>query len=294
MLVSSFEEIPITTNVAAGATVTVNFPPGARIYKRLKFTAGAASGDFDDIVENIDLKINGRTVQELLMGTTHGRKIVNGILDVYGNTINNGGQDVTSTNKFVLPLVRNHLRGRPSQGIPDGEAFAFGTSNASTFQADVKIASGVTSPTLACEAEVAAVPGNLGLIESIHTYSFEVAPSTTQEWTTLPRLDPISFVFFHLPADENNISKVTVKINNQVLHELKHDTQFGPGGLLTDKGFGDPRAEGFLIPFNSELFSDSALRIGGINDMRFIVETGSSVSAGQIKITVGTLSRPLG
>lgn len=160
-----FTKLPSVSNVAAGATATLDLPLGLTYDVLMVNLTNITLAQ----LTNIEIRVNGKTVQEFATGTEldninkyHGRlAFANGVLPIF----------------FM----------RPELSLPGERAItALGTADIATlsFHADVDAA--CTSPAITIYAQQSAQT-NLGVITKIRAFPRAAATSGDFEITNIPR-----------------------------------------------------------------------------------------------------------
>lgn len=261
------------SNVAASKTALLDCPIGPR-YHGIWLEHGYASGTNTVAaaatnVAEIRVKVNG-TVERVVSGTQ-----LRDLLLLYGTAYDSLGVPNTAPGvSFFIPFAEPWRELRE-----EGDSLAWATSTWSTLQVEVDLGAAST-PTLVASAVIDALPGDdqQGIIKWIR--SSVAASGTSFDIPTIDRKDWMSKI--HLYPDSggsNATSKVTVRLNSQILHE---HTFSANKAVLTNHNF-TPAASGRTasvtdIVFDHDDFIGSMLGLDGSRDFSLTVEAASTMS----------------
>ena len=274
MVLAYTNKLPDFNPVAAGAIASTQVPRGftyqdiTLLYQANGVKANEATLKAD--IERVTLKINGVARWEM-----SGKHLVD-INKFYGLTQNAG--------ELVIPLSRPWLK------TPAGvDNLAWGTNNISSFQLEVKLASGATTPVLSANAEVLPYATDLGYIVEVHEYSFAASVAGKYEISTLPKANG-SLIALHL--DNANITALQGKLNN--VEFIAQDSD-----LVAYHNAIKRLSDGKRIPQTGYAHIDAQRRnrlddnIPLINLQEFMIAPTLS-AAGPVGVIMETLNAPLG
>lgn len=241
---------PISTNsfnaVGAGQTATLDLPVGDLVYHelRLAYMTSTAGGPTQANVEaeitKIRLKVNGKTQVELSAAQ---------LIDInalYGKPFNTGAAAAAAQ----LPIFLAPL-GRKLRSAQGEDALAWGTADVSTFQVEVDIDSGATSPVLSAKVVVDRVRRPMGPIVKFRPFTVPVSATGITTVTSFPRNDD----YYALHCFSSDIDDVEVKVDQEEMFKLtEQENDF----LLQDNDFSSPVTGLFPVVFNfTQRVSDS-------------------------------------
>lgn len=228
MALRQIKPLPSPQGVAAGAVATLDVPVGSTYYGiTLQYTESGTlvtQANMEAAITGVLIKINGvpqrrLTAQDIIdYNALHGVVYQNGYLPIF----------------FAEPWAR-------SAGGED--IFAWGTDDVQTFQIEVTIASGRTSPALSAIAEVTNERRPLGSIKKFFSYAIPVAATGIINWQTFPRVDTLAA--FHCRSTD--IDDVSVKVDNVEVLDITADQNAQD---LENYPNIDPQADYFHILFN--------------------------------------------
>lgn len=197
-------DLPSFSGVAAGQTATLEVPASGTYYDvTLQYTESGSltnEADTEGGIDEIRVKINGEvqrrySAAELIdLNRYYGIAFQAGFLPIF----------------FAEPWMRNAI---------SEDALAWGMNDVSSFQIEVDIASGATSPALAAVATKTRENRNLGSIKKVKKYNVAVAATGITNYQTLPKLD--SYKAIH--ANSANIDDVKVVVDNIEIFDLTAD-----------------------------------------------------------------------
>jgi len=154
-------DLPSFTPPAAGSTTTIDIPPNGTYYDiSLEYRESGTlvtEANMKAAIEEVTIKINGEAVRRMdatdiiAYNALHDVSFQAGFLPLF----------------FAEPWARNAI---------SEDLFAWGTSNVSTFQIDVKIASGRTAPTIKAISTRTNEIRQLGNIKKFQKFNIPVAP----------------------------------------------------------------------------------------------------------------------
>ena len=193
---------PITTNsfsgVAPGQTATLELPVGNLIYHNIlfRYDTGTAGGpnqaNMEAEIEEIRIKLNGIVQRTFSAAELFALNAINGIAVEAG---------------FL-----QHFFSEPWRRSALGEdALGWGTSDLDTFQIEVDIASGATSPTLSATVEVERLPRKLGPIVKWRRFVLQPNAAGLLNVTNLPKLD----AYLRLHTFANTITRQRVVVDQE-------------------------------------------------------------------------------
>lgn len=197
MVAPNLRILPSFNAVGAGDTATLTVPRGPT-YRQimLYYTPGGTAANEatmkSDITE-IRVKING-VIQRILSATQ-----LLEIAKIYGISVTNG----------IIPI----FFAEPWRRNADGEdILAWGTQDIQTFQIEVDIDGGATSPQLKAYADISDQKRNLGVIKKNRRYNVGVTATGDRQYNELPK-GP-SYYALHLFEDTaGDITHVEVATN---------------------------------------------------------------------------------
>lgn len=197
-------DMPSFSSVGAGQTATIDLPATGVYYDcTLEYRESgslAAKADTEAAITEIRVKINGEvqrrySAEELYdLNQYHGISPQDGYLPIF----------------FAEPWMRDPI---------SEDALAWGMNDVQSFQIEVDIDSGATSPTLSAVATKTRENRNLGAIKKIRKFNVSVAGTGITNFQTLPRLD--SYCALH--AHSANIDDVKVTVDNVEIFDLTDD-----------------------------------------------------------------------
>lgn len=191
----------ITTNsfnaVAPGGTATLDLPAGANVYYGLQIlygtaTAGGANqANMEAEIVAVRIKLDGKVQRRFTAAELFAINAFNGVPFVAG----------------VLPIFFAEPWRRSAQGE---DALAWGMQDVATFQIEVDIDAGATSPTLEARADVVRANRILGPIIKWRRYTVPVAGAGVVNYTTLPKS---AGAYAKLHGFSGNIDAVEVRVD---------------------------------------------------------------------------------
>lgn len=226
MPLKRFVKLPSPQSVAASSTATFELPRGVR-YHAVQLTLGAsASPDWDTMVDEIRVKVDGR-IQRRFTPTE-----LDGLNNLNGSRYDMQGSDTILTIYFAEPWRRT-LEGE--------NVLAWGTGGIASLQIEIDINATPTSPTLSGKALIddqlvagesgALQPFPIGQIVKYRKINFPAGNVGENFLQSLP-LNP-GDAYFGIHNFSSDISDVEVKVDNLiVLDALK--TEYD--ALLTSRG----------------------------------------------------------
>jgi hypothetical protein len=281
-MVKSKLQLRNVQNVAASKTALIDLPIGPR-YHYLVLQHGFAAGTNTVAgaatnISEVRVKANGR-VQRVFSGTQlRDMNILNGTA-FDGTGLPNTAPGVSIPIFFAEPWRMDEK---------DQDALAWATSMWSSFQIEVDLGAAGT-PTLVASAVVDALPAqkNQGIVKVIRQ-QFPAA-GTSFDIATIDRRDWLQVLSLYMDSGGSNpTTKVTVRINSQIIHELSFTANFA---LNTNWGM-TPTASGRTasmtdLVFDHDALLGSAVLLDGVNDLTVTVEAGGAMSG----TIVGLISR---
>jgi hypothetical protein len=186
-------KLPSFAGVATGQTAILDVPK-LGVYDKISLyytESGSAvnQATMETAITECRIKINGKTqrifsAQQLFdLNAFHGISVTDGWLHIY----------------FAEPWLRT---------TAGEDAMGWGTSGLSSFQIEVDIASGRTSPALIAYALKSPVKREIGAIKKWKRHTFPVSATGAHQVTSLPKIDAYSAVHFQTA----NISDIEVKV----------------------------------------------------------------------------------
>lgn len=274
MVLAYTNKLPDFNPVAAGAIASTQIPRGFTYQDiTLLYSANGSKADEATLkadIERVSLKINGVVRWEMT-----GKHLVD-LNKYYGLTQNNG--------ELVIPLSRPWMK--TEQGVDN---LAWGTANVNSFQLEVKIASGATTPVLSANAEVLPYSTDLGYIVEVHEFSFASSVAGKYEISTLPKGNG-DLVAIHL--DNPNITALQGKLNNVEFIAQDSDLRSYHNSIVR-------LSDGKRVPQAGYAHIDSQKR-NRVSDIiplarlqEFLVAPTLS-AAGAVGVVMETLNTPLG
>jgi len=190
-------KMPSMANVGAGQTATLNCPVGLTYdLISIEYSGKKADGTTDvtlDDLQNIELRVNGKTIQSFKDGLEldrinqyHGRGAASGILNLWQ----------------VRPEMAN---------LRDQRLTALGTRDVQTLSLHIDGESTLTSLSLSAKA-VQSEPQNMGAITKIKAFPTSFAVSGEVEIDNLPRAGGVMIGCLHL--FKSDVSNVEVEVNS--------------------------------------------------------------------------------
>ncbi len=272
-MVKSKVQLRNLSNVAASKTALLDCPIGPRyhgIWLEHGYAAGTntVAGAATNISE-IRIKVNG-TVERVVSGTQ-----LRDLLLLYGTAYDCLGVPNTAPGvSFYIPFAEPWRELRE-----EGDSLAWATSSWNTLQVEVDLGAAST-PTLVASAVIDALPGDSqqGIIKWIRSSS--AAAGTSFDIPTIDRKDWLSKIHLYPDSGASNAtSKVTVRLNSQILHE---HTFSANKAVLTNHGF-TPGASGRTasmtdIVMDHDDFIGSMLGLDGSRDFSLTIEAAAAMS----------------
>jgi hypothetical protein len=265
----SLIKMPNFNGVGAGQTATVNLPADGT-YKKLDllYTPGGTAANqatMEADIEEVRLRVEGKTVRTytaadlIKINNTFGKSFKAGHLPIY----------------FAEPH---------REGATQREAYAWGMADITSFQVEVDIALGATSPRLVMEAIWSNVRQNMGVIKKVRRYNLPVTASGENTWNP-PRDEAISALHFQT-AD---ISNVKVLVDNEERVNVAPDSI---DERLDDNGL-TPQAGWTQVIFDATGDLPDALpmkRADGtpVQDLRVVLNMSAATSHDIILETIGS------
>lgn len=193
--------LPSFQAVAAGQTATVDLPTNGTYHSLLvKYSTATAGGatqaNMEAELTEIRIKVNGKvqrrfTAEELFdINVYHGQTIETGKLQIY----------------FSEPWLRT---------VQGEDALAWGMADVSTFQVEVDIDAGATSPALGISAVWTKDARNMGPIVKWRKFVVPVAATGIVNVSTLPKSDS----YYAIHSKSANIADVEVKVDQETRFE---------------------------------------------------------------------------
>lgn len=190
----TINSLPSFNGVAAGSTATLNLPIiGVYHALRLYFTLGGVAATIAEmaaLITGIRVKINGKVQRTYSAAELMALNAFRGIAPVNGH----------------LPIFFAEPWRRTAQGE---DVLAWGMVGVSTFQVEVDIAAGATSPALLAVAEKSSENRSLGAIVKVRKFAFSAAGAGAFNIQTLPKTDN----YFAMHMGTAAISDVEIKVN---------------------------------------------------------------------------------
>lgn len=244
-----FNLLPSLTNVVGGSTATLNVPVGVT-YHAIHFEY---SGVTLAQMKNIEVQINGKTIQEYVDGTRlqdmnkyYSRHTEAGILTLWFDRI-----------EYDNIMLRRTT--------------AIGTANVSTFQIKMDIDAAATTPVIKAFATVS--PNRpLELITKVKRWVVSNSATGTKEVSDIPREGRIPTMFFF----KSDINDCEVQINGVRIYEL--GKALG-GKVQADHGRTPDDSKYTAIDFHLEGDPAQALAVQGVADFRLRPNFGTSGTA---------------
>jgi len=271
MSVKRITPLPAFSGVAAGVTATADIPVGPRYHVIWLDIASADRKGATDIVDEIRLKVNGKVERVCKLDELLALNALMG--DEYKETALPGSPD--GTERTFVPI---YLAEPWRKQVAAQDGLAWSTGNLSTFQLELDVKAGVSSPSLAGWVEVdnsvvKAKDGNdvqapMGMIVKWYRTMIPVN-GTTQDITTFPRRDYYQQISFF----DAKISRVEVKVENFIVRDL---TKARNDAVLTSREM-VPAASRFDVVFDHDDVLNSALPMA---------VGGRPVSDFQVKLTL--------
>jgi len=269
-------------NVAASKTALIDCPIGPRYhYVVLEETYGGGTnslaGAFANVLE-IRVKVNGRVQRTMSGAQLRDINILNG-------TAYDGVGATPNTTPTAIPI---YFAEPWRKDAKDQDALAWATNKWSSFQIEVDLGAG-TTPTLVASAIVdnfqPATPG--GIVKVIRQsfpavgISFDIASLDRRDW-----MQQVS-LYASSGAATTNVKKVTVRLNSQILHELRYTAN---KALLQNFGM-TPAASGrdayvYDVVFDHDDLLGSSVNLEGSRDLTLTIETdaGETMSGSMVAI----------
>lgn len=214
-------DLPSFSGVAAGQTATLTVPVQGTYYDlTLQYSESGALAN----QTNMETDITG--IRMLINGTVVRRYTAETLIDLntfYGVAFNTGFLPIF----FAEPWARNAV---------SEDALAWGMNDVDSFQVEVDIVAGATSPVLSATATKTLAPRNLGPIKKISEYNVQVAGTGITNFPTLPRID--AYVALH--GKSANIDDVRVLVDNVEIYKRtqeQSDQQLENQGLTPVSGY---------------------------------------------------------
>lgn len=244
-----YVKMPSVTNVAAGASFSIHLPVG----KSYDFVDLALTNITLAQLTNLELRLNGKTVQTFATGTEldainkfHGRRaFANGILRLF----------------FMRPELEALQIASGGKLIDQRFITSIGTSDLQTMSLHGDVDAACTNPAIVCYSQQGpAMP--LGIFTKIKAFPRSFATSGAQEIDTLPRSGARIATLHLFKAD---ISNVAVEVDSRkVIDGTKtcmeeQQTEFGKVGQTASATHVDFVVNGSL---------EDALPTVGVQDLR--------------------------
>lgn len=271
----------VTTNsfnaVAPGQRAILDLPVGDLIYHEIRLryrtstAGGATQANTEAEITKIGLKVNGKTQVELSaaqlikLNALHGRAFNT---DATGD----GAQ---------LPIFLSQPWRRSAQGE---DSLAWATGDVSTFQVEVDIAPGATSPILDCKVVVETGRRPMGPIVKLRPFTVPVTATGITTITTFPKNDDY-YALYNFSAD---VLDVEVKVDQVEQFKLISDEL---AWLLEDHEF-TPQTALFPVKFDFTKRVADSLRMrrpdgSPISEFRVDYNMGAANSFTAVTETVG-------
>lgn len=202
-------QLPNFNNVAAGGKPTIAVPAQGVYYKIvLQYTESGTlvtQANMEAAITKVTQKINGIPVREETAREIIDRNARNGI------TYSNGFLELF----YAEPWQRN-------ADLED--SLRWGMNDVQTFQIEVEIASGRTSPALeayALHKDLAGV--NLGLIKKVRKFTIPSSGTGDITYTGIPTTEPILAIHGDLAANSVVVDDFRVVVNSKIHMNLTSD-----------------------------------------------------------------------
>lgn len=272
-LLPTFNSIPAST---VAGTAIVDLPIGLRYHSIWLELGGVDAGNanagiaFGTAFGDIRVKINGKVQR------THSATELNVI-----NAIN--GTPYAAKTKGTLFNYRTYLPiffAEPwRKDIREQQMPAWNVNGVRSFQIEVDVLAGVTTPVIAGWYEYEPATGTLGTISKVIRHTFP-AVGTQADFNTLDRQDFIQAIHLFKPTDTKCVTKVRLTANNNTVQDLL-DTQQNMAALLAREltpatGVDNPR---FDLIFDADDPLNGALNANGLAELTLHVEFGTYTTA---------------
>ena len=214
--------LPTLSGVAAGFTATADIPIGPRYHQIWLRIADGARHAFDSIVGEIRIKVNGKTQR------VHTAAELNALNKLMGPQYSE--THVAGTPDGVAYTLLPIFFGEPwRKRIEVGAGLAWATGAWSTFQLELDILAGASSPSVSGWAEVDSsvvtgagntAQGTPSDRELVKVFKTNLAVNgTSQDVVTLPRRDR----YTQISLIDPNISGVRVQVEGITVRELSKE-----------------------------------------------------------------------
>lgn len=287
MSVKRITPLPSFSGVAAGVTATGDIPVGPRYHVIWLQVSDSAGSLVTEIVSQIRLKVNGKVQRTMSPAEL---EALNGLMGADYAAYTTGSEDTDLVTYIPIFLAEPWRKMLAAQ-----DGLAWGTGNLSTFQIEIDINAGITSPQIAGFVEVdnsvvkstegVETQAGLGVICK-WTRTMIPVNGTTQDITTFPRRDYYQQISFF----DAYISRVEVKVENFTVRDV---TKAQNDAVLLSRDMA-PLAGRFDLVFDHDDVLNSALPmiVGGraVNDFQVKLHL-SSGTARNITTIVQTLGK---
>jgi len=281
MSVKRILPLPALAGVVAGQVATCDIPKGPRYHMVTFRIASSAKLLFNEIVDEIKVKINGKAQRTFTAAQLDALNREQGTDGDYAVQVWNDDSpsvldpDATTTNVIETYLTIFFAEPWRKQ-VAAADGLAWGTGNVGTFQIEFKIKAGVADPVIDGFAEVdtsivtvqggANVQAPLGVISKWYSTQIPIN-GTLQTIQSFPKNDAYQQISFF----DEDITKVIVQVESFTIREYtkpQNDASLRRRGMV-------PVPERFDIVFDHDDILNSALPM---------VANGRQVSDFQIKL----------
>lgn len=235
------KKLPSFSNVAAGATATLELPLGLAYHMILLEFAGVTLAQ----MKNIRLEVNGKVVQKWKDGER-----LNSMNKHYG-------RGLATSNALPIWLVRPELDDPQQQRV-----FAFGTSDIQTLNLLIDIDDAASAPVLKGHS-IKGNPAPLGMITKIKTFPVSFATAGEQEIDNLPLPAGARIAAIHLYSGD--VSRCELEMNGQIVFELDNTLA---AKIQTDYERDPQSSDKMSMDFLLEGDIAQAISIEGVQDFR--------------------------
>ncbi len=249
--------------VGAGQKATLKVPVGALAYHALFITYGTGTGgganqtNMDAEITRIRLNIDGVTQREFSAAELFAINAYHGVAFATGS----------------LPIFFSELWRRTVQGE---DALAWRVGDVDTFQVEIEIDAGATSPTLEARAIYEDIPADqsaMGPIVKWRRFNIPVSSTGIRNESGLPKNNP----YYAIHCFSANIDNVRLETDQRVWWDL---TETGMTQAITAYGF-VPQASMYHIDFG---------HTGRVADLLPMVVAGREVGQFKIDFDMGAAS----
>jgi len=270
-------------NVAASKTALIELPVGPR-YHQVILQHGFASGTNTIAaaatnISEVRIKANGR-VQRTFSGTQlRAMNQLNGAaFDAFTGEVPNTAPGVGLPIFFAEPW---------RQDVADMDRLAWQTRNWTSFQIEVDFSSAST-PTLAAYAVVDDFFDEKNPVQPIVKWIRHsvAAAGTQQDISSIDRKDWLQQVSIYDASSGGVISKVTMRVDGNILHELGVEAN---RELLFQNGM-TPVANRYDLVLDHDGLLSSAVNLNGAKDLTFTVD--STAMSGSLIAIVQRIGSP--